>query len=137
MPNEPKALCSEAGFTIIELAIVVAIMAVLLLIAIPRFLGTQSKAAASACFENQRTIEGAVTAWLAQDSTRTKADLEGVLTSGNPLVDSGQFSRPPRCPASPDPADPSAPTVAEGAYTMDDGGNVEPCNYKGLGHGHY
>lgn len=63
----------EKGFTLVEIMIVVAIIAILAAIAIPNFMTARSKSRANACKANLRQIESAVEQW-AMDNTKTDGD---------------------------------------------------------------
>ncbi len=61
----------EKGFTLVELMVVVVIIGVLVAIAIPIMATVTANAEARACQANQRTIDGAVMMWYAEDSINT------------------------------------------------------------------
>ncbi len=131
--------CStDRGFTIFELMVVLAIIAILVVMAIPLFVSTRVTAAKRTCFANQRELEGMAAVWVFGGSGRQLSDLTGVVDSAHPLAKELAGKRPPRCPAAGDVADPLDPTVGEGAYTFDASGTVEPCTFGDLGpHNHY
>ncbi len=53
-----KNLRNKRGFTLVELMVVVVIIGILVAIAIPIYNGVQARAQESACFANQRIIDG-------------------------------------------------------------------------------
>src|SRR5438128_6690383 len=53
----------KAGFTLVEIMIVVAIIALLAAIAIPNFVKARSTSQRSACIANLKQIEGAKATW--------------------------------------------------------------------------
>lgn len=61
-----KATRNEKGFTLIELMVVVAIIAVLVSIAIPSFISATSSAKVKTCQANLRTIDGAIQVYYAE-----------------------------------------------------------------------
>lgn len=128
-----------SGFTMVELMIVVAIIAILVLVAMPVFFATMANSQQKTCFANQRTIEGSLAVWEgANPALNTDAAAQGLVSASNPLITTGQLLRPPRCPSAPAAADMNNPTAAEGAYSLDASGNVLPCPFGALGpHGSY
>jgi len=73
-----------AGFTLVEMMIVVAIVGLLAAIAIPNFINYNTKARARLCFENLTQIESAKELWAIQmhkhiGNTPTDDDLFGPL----------------------------------------------------------
>jgi len=129
---------SQAGFTLVELMMVVMIIAILVAMAVPLFVSAQVHASTRTCFANQRELEGAVHIWKAAQPDRDIADLAGIVNATHVLKVENFIGRPPTCPAAPSPADISNPTVAEGAYTFDAAGNLAACTHGQLGaHGHF
>jgi|GEM_PF-758871 len=63
----------EKGFTLVEIMIVVAIIAILSAIAIPNFMAARSKSRANACKANLKQIDSAVEQW-AMDASKTNGD---------------------------------------------------------------
>ena len=59
------------------------------------------------------------------DSDQPVSVLAGVVDASNPLLSPAFLKRAPHCPSAPAPANPDDPTAAEGAYTLDDSGNVD------------
>src|SRR3954469_23361019 len=75
----------NAGFTLVEIMIVVAIIALLAAIAIPNFVKARTASQKSACIANLKQIEGAKATWaLEQKKTNTDTpadtDLYGATT---------------------------------------------------------
>ena len=66
----------KAGFTLVEIMIVVAIIALLAAIAIPNFVKARSTSQKSACIANLKQIEGAKATW-AMEQKKANSALRG------------------------------------------------------------
>jgi prepilin-type N-terminal cleavage/methylation domain-containing protein len=131
-------ISGDAGFTVVEIMVVVAIIGILVVMAVPIYISAQVRASQRTCYANQRQLEGAVGVWIAADPERTRTQLAGVVNAAHPLVVEHIVGRPPRCPSAADAVDPDNPTVAQGAYTLGTEGTLAPCTWGELGpHGHY
>ena len=98
----------KAGFTLVEIMIVVAIIGLLAAIAIPNFVKARQTAQKNACINNLRQIDGAKEQWALETNASTgAADAAGVDT----YIKGGA----PTCPAS-------------GAYTYGDLGANPTCD---------
>jgi len=82
----------EKGFTLVEIMIVVAIIAILSAIAIPNFMAARSKSRANACKANLRQIESAVEQY-AMDATKVDGD-SVTMSSLSPTY----IKKTPSCP---------------------------------------
>ncbi len=71
----------EAGFTLIELMIVILVILILAAILVPQFGLAQERARRAKCVSNQRTIEAAVAMWAA-DNINTNYT-QGTMQAGN------------------------------------------------------
>ena len=75
----------KAGFTLVEIMIVVAIIGLLAAIAIPNFVRARETSQANACINNLRQIDGAKQQWALENKSLTTpvaADLEPYLKKG-------------------------------------------------------
>jgi prepilin-type N-terminal cleavage/methylation domain-containing protein len=104
---------AESGFTLIELMIVVAIIAILAGILIPNFINARAQAQTSACESNLRAIATAAELYYAdqQEYPGGGATIDANSTSFTPTGGSTYLNNTPR-----DPADPGA----TGFYTFTD-----------------
>ncbi|KJS11798.1 MAG: hypothetical protein VR67_12550 [Peptococcaceae bacterium BRH_c8a] len=108
---------NNKGFTLVELMVVVVIIGVLVAIAIPIYNNTTANAQEKACFANQRTIEGAASMYVADNTGKTLDDVDAM----NLLVGATKYIKvDPKCGG-------NSYTIADGVVTC---GNATP-------HGHY
>ncbi|MCX7831278.1 MAG: prepilin-type N-terminal cleavage/methylation domain-containing protein [Actinobacteria bacterium] len=87
----------EAGFTLIELMVVVLIIAILVAIAVPVFSAARESAWRRTCQSNLRTIDGAVQTYYASYDELPTGFI-GQVTNSHPLVAGGFLKRAPECP---------------------------------------
>ncbi len=84
--------CRRAGFTLVEILIVVAILGLLAAIAIPNFIRSRLTAHMTACISNLRQIDAAVQSWALEQK---KAPTQEVTFDDI----SGFLKRPIVCPS--------------------------------------
>jgi prepilin-type N-terminal cleavage/methylation domain-containing protein len=91
----------KAGFTLVEIMIVVAIIGLLAAIAIPNFIKARSTSQANACLNNLRQIDGGEQQWALethQVSSNVPATVVA-LVSGGFVRTPGGNANGPTCPA--------------------------------------
>ena len=88
----------KAGFTLVEIMIVVAIIGLLAAIAIPNFVHSRAKSQATACINNMRQIDSAIQQFAMEKGLASGATINwpGDLT---PYIKLNSASSIPSCPA--------------------------------------
>jgi prepilin-type N-terminal cleavage/methylation domain-containing protein len=86
----------KAGFTLIEIMIVVAIIGLLAAIAIPNFVHARTTAQQNACINNLRQIDGAKQEWALENKASATATPTGAQIQ--PYMGRGSQGSLPVCP---------------------------------------
>ena len=89
------AISRRTGFTLIEIMIVVAIIALLAAVAIPNLAKARKSAQKTACINNLKTIEGAKSIWALNNK---KGDSD-VPTDADIFGPGAEIEKKPACPA--------------------------------------
>jgi len=85
----------QKGFTLVEIMIVIAVIAVLAAIAIPNFIGYRKTAHAKACMQNMHEIKTALQIYQMNHGGLYTTDLSKLLASGG----TGLLKKELSCPA--------------------------------------
>src|SRR5207302_11167317 len=88
----------KAGFTLVEIMIVVAIIGLLAAIAIPNFVRARATSQMNACINNLRQLDGAKQQWALENKQVSTA--LPVIADVQPYLGRGTLGTYPSCPAS-------------------------------------
>src|SRR5689334_4261546 len=104
----------NAGFTLVEIMIVVAIIGLLAAIAIPNFVKARATSQANACINNLRQIDAAANQFALEQGKKTSDGIT-LSTDLTPYIKLNSAGSIPPCPAN-------------GTYTCNAVGTVHTCS---------
>ena len=88
----------KAGFTLVEIMIVVAIIGLLAAIAIPNFIKARATSQQNACINNLRQIDGAINEW-AMEAGKSNGDAVASVATVSAYIKLNANGSVPGCPA--------------------------------------
>ena len=88
----------KAGFTLVEIMIVVAIIGLLAAIAIPNFIRARATSQANACINNLRQIDGAINQW-ALENNKSNGSAVATTQTVSGYIKLNSAGSVPGCPA--------------------------------------
>src|SRR5580658_6638477 len=94
-----KKVNRKAGFTLVEIMIVVAIIGLLAAIAIPNFVKARTTSQQNACINNLRLIDASKQEWALEQRKQTTASPQG--SDLQPYLGRGANGELPTCPVDP------------------------------------